>query len=425
VTRASRSRHGDVDIPGRDQILEHLRERGTPMRADDLAAALGVHGAAERDAFAGRLAAMERDGQLMTNRKGELCVVAKLDLATGRVQGHPDGFGFLVPDAGGPDLFLSPKEMHKTLRRPRDSAPSASTAWPFEGTIATCWSANREIVGRLYGPRLVPVARTSASTRTFGAPDMRGSAKPGQVVVAGDQQPSAPRSCRSSAATPTRHGNQIALRKRPAARVLAAAKRQAAHLPAEVLPRTAGPVDVTNLPLVTIDGELRRISTCGVLRARRQRARLVSPSPTSATTSTTAMRSTAMRERGTSVYFPRRVICCPGFQRALFIEGGVDRLCMVCDIAIDSTEHQRIPFLPCGHAFARGSPTIRSGTAVAAGAGRAGDRRYSRIAESARPLQAVVRRARETRRHRFRDDRARTQIRYARQDRGDRAGRPQ
>ena len=52
VTRTSRSRHGDVDIPSRDQILEHLREHGTPMRADDLATALGVHGAAERDAFA-------------------------------------------------------------------------------------------------------------------------------------------------------------------------------------------------------------------------------------------------------------------------------------------------------------------------------------------------------------------------------------
>ena len=57
VTRTSRSRHGDVDIPSRDQILEHLREHGTPMRADDLATALGVHGAAERDGALRRFAA--------------------------------------------------------------------------------------------------------------------------------------------------------------------------------------------------------------------------------------------------------------------------------------------------------------------------------------------------------------------------------
>src|SRR4029077_11883490 len=121
-TRPSPRRRGDVDIPDRERILEFLRERGAPMRADDLVTSLGVRGAAEREAFAGRLAAMERDGQLMTNRKSELCVVAKLDLVTGTVQGHPDGFGFLIPDAGGPDLFLAPSEMHKALHGDRATA---------------------------------------------------------------------------------------------------------------------------------------------------------------------------------------------------------------------------------------------------------------------------------------------------------------
>ena len=51
----------------------------------------------------------------MRNRKGDICVVEKLDLIKGRVQGHPDGFGFLIPDDGSPDVFLSAKEMHKVL----------------------------------------------------------------------------------------------------------------------------------------------------------------------------------------------------------------------------------------------------------------------------------------------------------------------
>ena len=45
----------------------------------------------------------------------------------------PDGFGFLVPDDGGADLFLSPKEMHKTLhgdrataRQPGPTSPSCA-----------------------------------------------------------------------------------------------------------------------------------------------------------------------------------------------------------------------------------------------------------------------------------------------------------
>ena len=120
--RRARRPRGDVTIPEREQILQSLREQGVPMPAQQLVELLGVRGEAEREAFAGRLAAMERDGQLMTNRKGQLCVVAKLDLVTGTVQGHADGFGFLVPDDGSPDLFLSATEMHKTLHGDRATA---------------------------------------------------------------------------------------------------------------------------------------------------------------------------------------------------------------------------------------------------------------------------------------------------------------
>ena len=55
----------------------------------------------------------------MRNRKGDICVVEKLDLIMGRVQGHADGFGFLIPDDGSPDLFLGPKEMHKVFHGDR------------------------------------------------------------------------------------------------------------------------------------------------------------------------------------------------------------------------------------------------------------------------------------------------------------------
>src|SRR5512139_3208973 len=51
----------------------------------------------------------------MQNRREEWCLPTKLDLIRGKVEGHPDGFGFVVPDEGGEDLFLSPKEMHQVL----------------------------------------------------------------------------------------------------------------------------------------------------------------------------------------------------------------------------------------------------------------------------------------------------------------------
>ena len=69
----------------------------------------------EEELFARRIRAMERDGQIMRNRKRAICVVDKLDLVKGKVQGHPDGFGFLIPEDGSADMFLSDKEMHKVL----------------------------------------------------------------------------------------------------------------------------------------------------------------------------------------------------------------------------------------------------------------------------------------------------------------------
>ena len=160
---------------------------------------------------------MERDGQLMTNRKGQLCVVAKLDLVTGTVQGHPDGFGFLVPDDGTADLFLSPKEMHKALHGDRATARQIGldNRGRPEGVIVDVLErVNREVVGRVYedhGIWYLVAENKRISQDILVPPDMRGKARPGQVVVAElVEQPSrasrsaGARSCRCSATTPIR-----------------------------------------------------------------------------------------------------------------------------------------------------------------------------------------------------------------------------
>ena len=76
-------RRDDVDpdlVPSRAAVLEALQ--GTPMSSEELLRELRVDKRA-RHALAARLAAMERDGQILTNRKGDLCAVAKLHLVTG------------------------------------------------------------------------------------------------------------------------------------------------------------------------------------------------------------------------------------------------------------------------------------------------------------------------------------------------------
>src|SRR5260221_7843277 len=108
-------------LPSREHILDVLLEQGVPVTVDQMAQLLSI-APHETETFERRLAAMERDGQIMRNRKNAICVVDKLDLVKGRVQGHPDGFGFLVPDGEGEDLFLHPGEMSKELHGDRGRA---------------------------------------------------------------------------------------------------------------------------------------------------------------------------------------------------------------------------------------------------------------------------------------------------------------
>ncbi|MGE4340122.1 MAG: hypothetical protein AB7E55_29835, partial [Pigmentiphaga sp.] len=62
----------DPDVPSREEILRVLREVPEPLSQEALAERLGVVRAATWVGFERRLAAMERDGQLLPNRKGVL-----------------------------------------------------------------------------------------------------------------------------------------------------------------------------------------------------------------------------------------------------------------------------------------------------------------------------------------------------------------
>lgn len=99
VQEARRYEH---PIPSRSFILDYLNERGAPLALKPLAKGLEVVSERDRAALVKRLNAMIRDGQLIENRKGEYCLVERIQLVTGEVIGHRDGFGFVVPDSGPP-----------------------------------------------------------------------------------------------------------------------------------------------------------------------------------------------------------------------------------------------------------------------------------------------------------------------------------
>ncbi len=353
--RATR-RRDEIDpslLPSRVAILDALREAGVPLPPAELARVMAVDQRAH-DAYFGRIDAMQRDGQLLMNRKGELCVVAKLDLITGTVQGHPDGFGFLVPDDGGADLFLSPNEMHKVLHGDRVTArrSGADRRGRPEGEIVDVLArANVSVVGRFYEERGITfvVAENRRINQDLLVPhDERGAARSGDVVVVDIVQHPTPQHEAIARVVEVLGGYtdpgmeiEIALRKHDLPHEFSlAARKQAGKLPAEVTDRdSAGRVDITALPLVTIDGETAKDFDDAVYCARTGKGfrLVVAIADVSHYVKDGDPLDRDGRERGTSVYFPRRVI--PMLPEALSnelcsLKPKVDRLCMVCDMEV-------------------------------------------------------------------------------------------
>ncbi|MCU7811121.1 MAG: RNB domain-containing ribonuclease, partial [Candidatus Thiodiazotropha sp. (ex Notomyrtea botanica)] len=170
--------------------METLKEKGVPMNLAAIAESLAMHDDEQLEALRRRLRAMERDGQLICNRKDNYCLVNKRDLIVGRVIGHPDGFGFLKPDDGGDDLYLSFKEMRSLLHD--DRAVVRVTGMDrrnrLEGAVVEVLERNTQsVVGKLYQESgvgfVVPDSKRLSKDIVIPSSEI-GDAKKGQMVVA-------------------------------------------------------------------------------------------------------------------------------------------------------------------------------------------------------------------------------------------------
>src|SRR6266849_7930429 len=75
----------EFPVPGRAAVLAHLVHSGEPLPLKRLADELGVEGERDLEAFSRRLRAMERDGQLLRNRRGYYGLVEQMDMIGGPV----------------------------------------------------------------------------------------------------------------------------------------------------------------------------------------------------------------------------------------------------------------------------------------------------------------------------------------------------
>jgi ribonuclease R len=361
-SRAARDETAGDDY--RREILRTLERAGEPLTPRELAERLEIR-ARERRAFDAGLAALERAGDIVQNRAGALLVARRIALVAGRIEGHPDGHGFLVPDEGGASIYLPPHEMRSLMHG--DRAAVRVTGFDARGRpvgtlVDVLERAKRRIVGRLHDERgvLVLVPEDRRIAHDILIPDARKSVA-GEVVTVDLIEPPAPHAqpigrvaeVLGHYADPGME-IEIALRKfdlphRFSKGALAAAK----SVPDEVRTEDArGRRDLRELHFVTIDGETAKDFDDAVFCERQGKGyRLwVAIADVSHYVKHGDALDGDARERGTSVYFPRRVI--PMLPEKLSngicsLNPNVDRLAVVCEVDISAQgELGRYEFYP-------------------------------------------------------------------------------
>ena len=360
--RAER-REGPADDYSRE-ILRALERAGEPLTPHELAQRLNIR-SHERRAFNAGLAALERSGDIVQNRAGALLVARRIATLAGRVEGHPDGHGLLIPDERGAPVYLPPHEMRSLMHGDRANVRVTGTdarGRPVGTLVDVLERAKRRIVGRLQDEHgvLVLVPEDRRIAHDILVPDA-GKANAGAVVTVDLVEPPAPHAqpVGRVAEVLGHHADpgmeiEIALRKfdlphRFSRQALALAK----SLPDEVREEDRrGRRDLRSLEFVTIDGETAKDFDDAVYcePAGKGYRLWVAIADVSHYVKHGDALDLDARERGTSVYFPRRVI--PMLPEKLSngicsLNPNVDRLAVVCEVEISGQgELGRYEFYP-------------------------------------------------------------------------------
>ena len=341
-------------IPSREMILQTLTDKAGPLTLDEMIGLFGLKKLSQQEALSHRLIAMLRDGQVIQNRAGAWGVVAKMNLIAGVVQAHRDGFGFLIPDEGGQDVFLPARQMRSLMNGDRILVRISGTDFKGrpEGAVAEVLErGSRTVVGRLKIDQDVSYVipdNPRVQQDLLIPPDLRMNAKNGQMVVAEITAPPSARSLPVGRVTEIL-GEHLAPGMEIVAAIRAhslpfewphAVEQEAAAIPGTVQPeQMAGREDIRQMPLVTIDGaDARDFDDAVYCKPQKKGWTLwVAIADVSTYVLPGAPLDVEASKRGNSVYFPQQVI--PMLPEKLSnglcsLNPDVDRLCMVCEMHV-------------------------------------------------------------------------------------------
>ena len=347
----------DRPVPSRDFILEFLRKWGSPISHPHLCDELKLHNEDDREAVRRRLIAMCRDGQLITDRRNQFCLIEKMDLIPGRVIGHRDGFGFVKPDAGGDDLYIHARQMKELFDGDRVLVQQIGLdvrGRPEGRVIDVIERSTRKLVGRFDGQNgfgvLIPEnQRITNQVMIIPDPSSVLVYEDGQLVVAEIiQQPSKRQPARAQVVEVL--GDhlaagmeiQVAIHNHDIPNEWSdAVHQEIGELSPEVRESDkVNRIDLRDLPFVTIDGEDARDFDDAVYAEKKRlggwRLWVAIADVSYYVRPGTALDEEAIR-RGNSVYFPEFVV--PMLPELLSnglcsLNPHVDRLAMVCQMTI-------------------------------------------------------------------------------------------
>lgn len=349
------ARNYENPIASREYLLELINKQTAPTNLNHVIDILGYIGEDEIEGVRRRLNAMARDGQVFRNRRGGFLSFDHMDLEKGRVQAHPDGFGFLTPESGGKDIFLPAREMKKLMNGDKAAVKIASydkRRERKEGHVVTVLErAHQSVVGRYYsekGIHFVIPDDKRVNEDILLSQDYDHNAQQGDIVLVRILE------------YPDQHNGPIGMietilgkENAPGMEVTIALNthdiphkwndeviQQVHTIPAEVEERDKkGRLDLRDKPFVTIDGaDARDFDDAVYCEPSKSGFRLF---VAIADVSHYVIRDSAIDseavERGTSVYFPGEVI--PMLPEVLSnglcsLNPGVDRLVMVCEMDI-------------------------------------------------------------------------------------------
>ena len=345
-------------VPSKNELIDFLEDAGRPLKADAILKGFGLRGQRMRSMLVDRLNSMVRSGQILENRRSEYCLTAKLDLITGTVTGHRDGFGFVIRDDGeDDDVYLSAREMRPLFDGDRVAIRIVGNdrRGRAEGELVDVLErGTREVAGQFIRERgigLVIPDNPRISHRILIPRKFWGQARPGQMVVA--EIVDFPTSVEQATGritdilgAPDEKGiaTDIAIHSHAIPHKWPRAVLDEIERYGTTVPRKAkeGRYDLRDVDLVTIDGADARDFDDAVYCEREGNGwRLfVAIADVSHYVKVGSALDKEATRRGTSVYFPDRVV--PMLPEVLSnglcsLNPKVDRLCMVCEMRVSAS----------------------------------------------------------------------------------------